>query len=188
MALIADYGLDSPPRRLLLVALSLKDRANQKKMDILHVHKVVRYYEYLRAGPPEVDFSNYDMGGVSYEIHENTQTLEEYGLIEKQGKYYVLTDKGERASKEVRNAFTNEDLQRFAFSKYQLNDLSTDEVMYFMYMMVPETQQSSTHFASLEKKKEALIRSLYEKGRINSVTASKWLGISEKEFSSWVSK
>ena len=188
MALVAEYGLDSPPRRLLLLALSLKDRMQQRKMDKFHIQKVIRYYEYLRNRPLEVDFSNYDMGGVSYEIHENAETLEEYGLIERKGDYYLLTDEGERAANEIKRAFSKDDLQKFAFSKFQLNDLSLDEAMYFMYMMVPETRQHSAHFTSLEKKNAVLVRSLYVKGRINSVTASKWLGISEKEFESWLSK
>jgi len=187
MALTADYGLETPARRLLLVALSLEDRTRKRRMDMLHIQKVIRFYEHLRAKALEVDFSNYDMGGVSYELHENIDTLQEYGLVHKQADCYELTREGERAARELRKEFTDDDLQKFAFSKHQLNDLSFEEVMYFMYKTVPETQENSTYYARLEKNKQSLVNSLFLKGRITSATATKWLGISEREFDTLLS-
>lgn len=67
MTLIEDYGLDSPARSLLLIVLSIKDRNQKTEMDKLHIQKVIRYYEYL-IEKKEIDFSNFKLGGVSYEL------------------------------------------------------------------------------------------------------------------------
>jgi hypothetical protein len=68
------------------------------------------------------------------------------------------------------------------FAKQQLNDLTSDEMMYFMYRLIPESQINSTEFSRLEKKRGPLVRSLFLKGRINATTAANWLGINEKDF------
>jgi len=64
MTLVEDYGLDSPPRTLLLLVLSINDCNNRKAMDILHIQKVIRLFEQLRRRK-ENDFSNFKLGGVS---------------------------------------------------------------------------------------------------------------------------
>ena len=63
-----------------------------------------------------------------------------------------------------------------------LNDLPDDELLYFMYKTIPETQKHSTEFPRLERKKESLVKNLFSKRKIDACTAMKWLEISEEEF------
>lgn len=181
MSAILDYGLDSPARALLVLVLSLKDRNQNKKMGRLQVQKTIRYYEYLQQ-EDEIDYSNFKYGGVSYELHENLLTLEECGLIEKLNGKYALTEEGEKAAKEIIEKFGREELRKLTFAKQQLNELSHEELLYFMYRLLPETQKYSTEFERLDRKKETLIPKLFLKGCINSTTAAKWLGVDEKTF------
>jgi DNA-binding HxlR family transcriptional regulator len=154
-------------------------------MDILHLQKIIRYFEYLRD-TRELQYSNFKLGIVSYELEENLQTLEESGLVEKQDGKYVLTDEGKELTERLEKSFDKKDLQKLVFAKQQLNDLSSDETMYFMYRLIPESQMHSTEFSRLEKKRTVLVRSLFLKGRINSNTAAKWLDMSEKDFLDFV--
>ena len=39
------------------------------------------------------------------------------------------------------------------FAKQQLNDLTPDELMFFMYRLIPESVVNSTEFPRLERKK-----------------------------------
>jgi len=181
MSLIAEYGLDSASRTLLTLALSIKDKRQQKAMDILHIQKIIRYFEYLRQRN-EIDFSNYHLGGVSYELEENIETLRDCGLVDKTDNRYVLSEMGEQAAKELENRLEHNELQKLAFAKNQLNDLPTDELMFFMYKLLPETQRYSTEFARLNEKKDLIVRNLFLKARINASTAAKWMGTSEKDF------
>ncbi len=187
MSCLDDYGLGSPPRKWPLVALMLEDKCNRKDMDILHLQKVIRYFEYLRD-TQEIQYSNFKLGVVSYELEENLQTLVESGLVEKEDRKYVLTDEGIELAKELEKILDKKDLQKLFFAKQQLNDLTSDETMYFMYRLIPESQEHSTEFARLEKKKSRLVRNLFLKGRVNANTAAKWLEMTEKDFLDSLSK
>ena len=150
-------------------------------MDIIHMQKVVRYFEYLRD-TKELDYSNFKFGAVSYELQQNLNELFESGLVDETDDKYVLTTEGKEIAEKMLKDFDVKERQKLLFAKQQLNDLSTDELMYFMYKLIPSTQKNSTEFARLEKKKSVLVRSLFLKGRINATTAAKWLETSEKEF------
>ncbi|HDQ05119.1 MAG TPA: hypothetical protein ENN36_00155, partial [Candidatus Bathyarchaeota archaeon] len=149
MSVILDYGIDSPAKALLLLALSMEDKENRKEMDKIHIQKTIKYYEHMQQ-ENAVDFSNFKNGGVSYEIQEVIETFEDYGLIENVGSsrnpIYVLTDEGKMGAKELAEKYSEEDLRRLKFAKHQLNDLTFDETLYFMYKLIPETQEHSTQF------------------------------------------
>lgn len=181
MTLIEDYGLNSPARSVLLLALSIEDRNQKKEMDKIHIQKVIRFFEYLRH-KKEIDFSNYKLGGVSYELEENRETLVEYELIKQKDNDFLLTDEGERAAKDLKQSFDQDEYKKLIVAKEWLNDLPVDELLSFMYMTIPETQINSTEFQRLEKKKELLVKSLFSKRKIDVCTASKWLGIRESDF------
>jgi hypothetical protein len=181
MSYILDYGLEAPSRKWSMLVLLINDRTNHKEIDILHLQKIIRYYEYL-LDIEELDYSDFKLGAVSYELEENLQTLVECGLVERKDGKYVLTDEGDQIAKELQKTFDPKEFQKLVFAKQQLNDLSPEETMYFMYKLIPSTQRNSIEFQRLDKKRDVLICSLFLKGRINATTAAKWLEISEKEF------
>ena len=187
MSIITDYGLDLPSRAYLVLALSVDDRNRRKTSDILHLQKIVRYYEFLRE-KQDVDFSNYKLGQVSYELEENIQTLLESDLVVKQGSVYQLTDEGRRAADELKARIDSENLRKLVFAKQQLNDLTSDELMFFMYKLLPDSQSNSTEVNRLFKKSNELTETLFKKERISAAMAAKWLGISEQEFLSSLRK
>jgi hypothetical protein len=181
MTLIEDYGLDSPARSLLLTVLSIEDVNEKLEMDPLHIQKVIRYYEYIRE-KKEIDFSNFKLGGVSFELEENEENLIEYELIDKKNNEFHLTEDGLLAAVDLKKTFNRQDYEQLVCAKKLLNDLPTDELLYFMYKTIPETQKHSTEFTRLEKKKESLVKSLFSKRKIDACTAMEWLKISEDEF------
>jgi hypothetical protein len=181
MTLIEDYGLDSPARSLLLTVLSIKDNNQRTEMDKLHIQKVLRYYEHLRE-KTEIDFSNFKLGGVAYELEENRETLIEYELIDQKNCDFSLTEEGTAAAIDLKKTFSQEDYQLLVCAKKLLNNLPDDELLYFMYKTIPETQKHSTEFSRLERKKESLVKNLFAKRKIDSSTAINWLKISEEEF------
>jgi len=181
MSVIVDYGLDSPARALLILALSMPDKMQKEEMDILHIQKTIRYFEHLQE-EQTIDFSNFKLGGVSYELEENLPTLVECGLVDKVGSKYVLTEDGKNAAKELLSKYTDEEIRKLKFAKLQLNDLTDKEMLFLMYMLIPSTRKHSVEFADLHKKRDIYVPRLFLKGRINSTTAAKWLALDEKEF------
>lgn len=176
-----DYGLDSFVRSRLLVLLGLKDSRGVKTADILRINKELRYFQYLTR-VENIEFSPFNLGDVSDEIKENLDDLVEYGLIEQdtEGKYF-LTKGGENAEKEISPELGSEEIKTLTFSKEQLNDLSDDEVLGFMYFLLPETAKHSKVIGRIEKNKERIVKSLYEKGKVSAKTAANWLGVSKRE-------
>jgi len=181
MSEILDYGLDSPTRAFLVLILSMEDRTRQKPMNKLHYQKTLYYFEKLQQDK-EIAFSNFKYGGVSYELQENMETLEESGLVNKVGTKYVLTQEGEDLAKKLLSEYNEETLKKLKYSKDLLNDLSDKELLFFMYMTFNETQENSKEFENLEKNKEKWVKNLFHKGRINSATAAQWLGMSQRDF------
>ncbi len=176
-----DYGLDSFSRKWLLVLLQLSDSRGDKKTDILRINKIFRYFEHL-LDQNHLDFSNYNLGAVSYELRETVDELEEYDLITEDHGKYQLTSEGEKAEKEMLANLSKQEIKMLEFSKKLLNDMSDDELLFFMYMTFPQTQEHSTQITRLLRKKEELVTSLYNKGKITTATASKWMEISESDF------
>jgi hypothetical protein len=180
MTYIEDYGLDAPARSLTLLALSLVDETFKKTMNILHIQKVIKYFEYL-INKQDVDYSNYSLGAVSYEIQENLVTLKEVGLVKQLDSEYMLDPEGERAVSELTNMYTEKELRTLHYAKNKLNPLSDDELMFFMYTIIPKTQKYSTEYARLLKSKDRLIRGLFLKGAICSDEEFKMFGIKKEE-------
>lgn len=181
MSEILDYGLDSPARAFLVLILSMEDRENQKAMNKLHFQKAMYYFENLQQDK-EISFSNYIYGCVSFELQENMDTLVESGLVTRVGTKYVLTPEGEDLAKKLVSEYEHDTLKKLKYAKYLLSDLSDKELLFFMYMTFKETQENSKEFRNLLKDKEKWVEKLFRKGRINSTTASEWLGISQRDF------
>lgn len=181
MTLVEDYGLNSQSRTLLLLVLSIDDCNHNKAMDILHIQKVIRLFERSRQ-KKSIDFSNFKLGGVSYELEENIESLTEYDLIEQTGNYFNLTAEGEEGVNLLKHQFDATEFRELDYAKKLLGDLPSDELMYFMYKTIPETQEHSTETLRLERKAEGLVKSLFLKRKIDATTASKWLGLSLADF------
>lgn len=181
MSAITDYGLDSPTRAYLVLALSIEDRKGRKPADILHLQKIVRYFEYLRQ-KNEIDYSNFKLGQVSYELEENLQTLQESGLVTSIGTNFRLTDEGQQAANELEGFATADDRRKLLFAKQQLNELGRDELLFFMYKLIPESQVNSTEWPRLKNRSRELVEALYQKEVISAAMAAKWLELSESDF------
>ena len=152
MSYIEDYGLRSPSRKYSLLVLALKDRNGRKETDIMHLQKIIRYFEYLKNST-EIQYSYFKYGVVSHEVAENLETLQETGLVEEEDKdNYGLTEEGQEIADKMLCTLDRKELEKLTFAKQQLNDLSPDELMYFMYRLMPESQVNSIEFARLRKR------------------------------------
>lgn len=175
MSIISDFGLNTPARKLILLVLSIPDKNNDREVDIVHINKIIKLYEE-NINKKEIEFSNYDLGAVSYEISQNIELLEEYGLIEEiRDETYQLTDYGETTISELKELISYEELLELKKSKLKLIDLKFNELLYYMYKKFPETQENSTQIKKLEIMKKNIIKSFLKKNKINIKTANEWL-------------
>ncbi len=187
MTVVCGEGLDSASRKVLMLVLSLEDRTKKREMDNMHIQKVVRFFEYLTQRN-DIDYANYNYGTVSEDIDENLESLQEYGYVEEENGVYALTQEGNQCIKDLTEVFGEEDLRKLGFAKKQLNNLEFEELLFFMYKLIPQSVENSTVYAKLERKRLPLTISLFKKGCINSNTAAEWLCMSEKEFLDYLAK
>ncbi len=184
MSELLDYGLDMPARALLVLILSIDDRIKQRPMNKLHFQKAIYFFENLKQDRA-VFFSNFKLGGVSYELMENMEILEQSGLVIKNGTKYELTQEGQKLAKELKSEYCTKEpdtLRKLEYAKLLLNDLPDKELLFFMYMTFPETQENSIEFKNLIKDKTTYTQKLFLKNRIDATTAANWLGTTPRRF------
>jgi len=187
MATLCADGLDSASRKALLLVLSIEDRQKKQEMDIVHIQKTVRFFQYL-AQKNDIDYANFNYGAVSEEIDENLESLQEYGYVEEKNGIFALTEEGKACVNDVASLLGKEDLRKLTFAKKQLGDLEFNELLFFMYKIIPESAEHSIAYSRLQKEQIPLIVSLFKKGVINAETGAKWLNMTEKEFLDYLSK
>jgi hypothetical protein len=174
MSTISSYGLELPARKLILLTLCIPDSNGNKATDILHINKILKFYNYISESN-EIKFSNFNLGAVSFEVEENIEILQEYGFLKQiQKDTYILSPKGEEVSRELLSLTQSKIIKDLTFSKNLLNDMTFDELLYYMYMKFPDTQENSTQIIRLKKMNKGLIRRLFEKNKIDETTAKLW--------------
>jgi predicted transcriptional regulator len=175
MSLIEDYGLFEPERKLILLALSVPDERNVTATDILHLNKILKLYQETTKSE-EIEFSNYNLGAVSFDVQEDLDNLEEMGLIERNNKEeYNLTKEGKSVINDLKNTVNKEKYDQLIQAKKILNDLPYDEILFYMYKRFPQTQINSTQYRRLKTTSKVLINKLLNKSKINQTTAFQWL-------------
>ncbi|MFH2111202.1 MAG: hypothetical protein ABIJ47_08095 [Candidatus Bathyarchaeota archaeon] len=184
MSLMEEYGIDDPSVEIPLLILSFHkgDSLNE-----LHIHKITRYFQYIKK-KNYVTFSNFRKGDVSYEIQESLEELNSYDLIDKFDENCEITPLGEEVTKEIIKTYDEETIKQLNLAYNRLKNMDDDELMFFMYNLLPESKKNSTQLSRLLKNKIQLTKSLYRKGLISKYTGAKWLEISEKSFDEFVSK
>lgn len=181
MSLIADYGLENSSASIILMVLSLPDINDNRNMGKMYIQKIIKYFDFLRD-KEIIDFSNFKYGKVSYELQEDLEMLNEYDLINVENNEFSLTEEGENAAEELFRNQDEDEIKQLSFAKYLLNDLTLNELMFFMYMKFPDSIEYSIEFDRLKTRRDKLTISLYKKRRINANTAADWLDISKEEF------
>jgi len=175
MTFAKNFGLEEPVRTLILLTLDLEPIGAPKEVDIVHLNKIIKLYQ-SESDRSNIEFSNYNMGAVSYEIEETMELLMEMDIIEiDTNNRYILTELGIKMVNEIKILVSDKDVEILTKSKKMLNDLSYNELLYYMYMKFPDTKENSTQMSKLNRMKIKLINKLVEKGKINREEADEWL-------------
>jgi len=176
-----EYGLDAPSKILPILLFMVAGGSNKAHLNRLQINKMIRYFEFL-IKKDEIGFSNYNLGGVSYELTENLGEMVDYGLLDQdeRGKY-VMSDEGELAGRELLEEFSKHGHELLKKSYTILRDLSDEELLFFMYKTIPKTQEKSIIMDKLMKKSVQLVQSIYDKGKISASTALSWVRDEDKD-------
>jgi uncharacterized protein YwgA len=129
----------------------------------------------------ELYFEPHFYGPYSETVEVELENLAILELIKADGEIR-LTHKGEEAYSDLLKVVSREKLELIEEVKEELNDLSEDELLAYIYFSFPETTKEAVRFENIKKKRIKLALNLYEKGKVSLGKASEIAGMSTKSF------
>lgn len=129
----------------------------------------------------EVYFEPHFYGPYSETVDSELENLEILGLAAENGEIR-LTRKGREVYARLLKIASMEKLELIEEIKEELNDLSEDELLAYIYFSFPETTKEALRFENIKNKRVKLATSLYEKNIVSLGKASEIAGMNIKSF------
>ncbi len=115
----------------------------------------------------QTDFEADFMGPYSESANEELEQLEFAKVVEKEGNKLKLTGLGRDIAEILENNTSDEEKEMIEDFKSELNDLTEDELLGFIYFTFPEMTRESVKFEKIKPKRMNIALSLYAKSKIS---------------------
>lgn len=126
-------------------------------------------------------FESHHYGPYSETIDAELDTLRMIGLIEID-RSIRLKPEGKKLASRLREVVSNEFLELVKEIKNNLNDLSEDELLAYIYFTFPKMTTESRVLERIKNKRKRLAISLYKKGKVSLSKAAQIAGMSVSDF------
>ena len=126
-------------------------------------------------------FEPHHYGPYSETIDAELDILRMMGLIEI-NRRISLNPMGRRLASKLRKIVSPEFLELVEEIKGNLNDLSEDELLAYIYFTFPNMTTESRVLERIKRKREGLAVSLYRKGKVSLSKAAQIAGMSVRDF------
>lgn len=128
----------------------------------------------------ETDFEEDLLGPYSETADDELEQLRIEGVVDK--RKLRLTPFGRQLAKLLESRANKNLLQLISDIKSFLNKLTKDELLGFVYFSYPQMRTTSVEFERIEKNRQPIAISLYEKGKVSLGKAAEIAGLSQEEF------
>jgi predicted HTH domain antitoxin len=115
----------------------------------------------------QADFEADFMGPYSESADEELEQLEFAKVVEKEGNKLKLTGLGREIAEILEKNTSDEEKEMIEDFKSELNDLTEDELLGFIYFTYPEMTRESVKFEKIKPKRKSIALSLYAKSKIS---------------------
>lgn len=115
----------------------------------------------------QTDFEADFMGPYSESADEELEQLEFAKVVEKEGNKLKLTGLGKDVAKILEKNSSEEEKEMVEDFKAELNDLTEDELLGFIYFTFPEMTKESIKIEKIKPKRKNIALSLYAKSKIS---------------------
>ncbi len=115
----------------------------------------------------QTDFEADFMGPYSESADEELEQLEFAKVVENEGNKLKLTGLGREIAEILEKNTSNEEKEMIEDFKSELNDLTEDELLGFIYFTYPEMTRESVKFEKIKPKRMNIALSLYAKSKIS---------------------
>lgn len=115
----------------------------------------------------QTDFEADFMGPYSESADEELEQLEYAKVVENEGNKLKLTGLGRDIAEILGKNTSDEEKEMIEDFKSELNDLTEDELLGFIYYTYPEMTRESVKFEKIKPKRKNIALSLYAKSKIS---------------------
>lgn len=130
----------------------------------------------------QTDFEADFMGPYSESADEELEQLEFAKVVENEGNKLKLTGLGRDITEILEKNTSDEEKEMIEDFKSELNDLTEDELLGFIYFTYPEMTRESVKFEKIKPKRMNIALSLYAKSKISLGKALEIAGINIDAF------
>jgi hypothetical protein len=130
----------------------------------------------------QTDFEADFMGPYSESADEELEQLEFAKVVEKERNKLKLTGLGRDIAEILEKNTSDEEKEMIEDFKAELNDLTEDELLGFIYFTFPEMTRESVKFEKIKPKRKNIALSLYAKSKISLGKALEIAGMNIDNF------
>lgn len=123
--------------------------------------------DYIERVREEAQFIPHIFGPYSESVEIALEDLISLGLVRKSGNAYILTLEGVQVWEKIKSAFSDDESGAIEDYKAFFNDMSSDEILLFVYVTYPEYTQESVRYRDILLKRVPLSVSLYRKDKVS---------------------
>jgi len=128
-----------------------------------------------------LDFEPHLYGPYSETVDVELENLEVMGLLEENGNSQ-WTEEGRKYYKKISEKASRQILDLISEIKEELNDLSEDELLAYIYFGFPETTEEAVRLEKIMKNRVKLAIRLYKKGKVSIGKAADIADMDVKSF------
>ena len=121
-------------------------------------------------------YEQHDRGPYSEVVDHEKEYLQTIGVLYSRRCEIGLTEEGCRVAEAVAGQADSRTLEVLREYKETFNDMTTDELLAYVYLAHPENASKSAKYASLKPRMERLMLSLVKKEKITGQRAAELLG------------
>lgn len=176
-----DINTLTPLQALILLLLDANDAQEIKGKTWLQKEMFLVVHNVPEEVAEEAQYEPHHYGPYSETIDSELDALRMMGLVEINDKI-KLRPSGQALAKRLKNMVSKDFLDLLSEIKRELNDLSEDELLAYIYFTFPEMTVESRAIERIMRKRMRLAISLYKKGKVSLSKAAQIAGVSVSDF------
>lgn len=167
---------------LIILALLNAKGKEPIKSDLFFQKEIFLILNYIKEMFPNADFIAHSFGPYSEVAEKSLINLNSYGLVNKKGNSYNISDYGVEIYSNLKDRLSRNKIEAIEDFKDLLNDLNRDELLVFTYISFPNFTTESAIKKEIYSKRKTIAVSLYKKGKISLEKAAFLAGIPLEQF------
>jgi len=173
---------DLSPLSVAILELLKENDEKPVKGKIAFQKEMFLISNYIDKVNERAEFIPHALGPYSEASEVSLDNLVSMGLVEKEGNTYKITPSGIKVLGLKQDVFSSEEKESIADFKGFIENLTNDEILFFIYASYPDFTTESTEYRRIMKSRIKNSISIYKKGIISLEKAAFLAGVNIETF------